>query len=74
MKDTVVFKELSRLRLRGGGGGVHLFITNIRRRSRSEKCAVGTPRVNELQLTASLIIKDIQRLLPTDNSLQRTPI
>ena len=47
---------------------VQQFIMNIRRRSLSEKCVVGTLRVNKLPLAESLIIKDMQRLLPADKN------
>ena len=52
---------------------VERFITNvnIRRRSRSEKCVVGTLRVDELQLAESLIIRDMQRLLLTDKNYKQ---
>ena len=50
---------------------VQRFITNIRRKSRSEKCVVGTLRVDELQLSESLIIKDMQRLLLTDKNYEQ---
>ena len=50
---------------------IQRFIMNIRRKSWSEKCVVGTLRVDELQLAKSLIIKDMQRLLLTDKNYKQ---
>ena len=50
---------------------VQIFIMNIRRKSRSEKCVIGTLQVDELQLAESLMIKDMQRLLIADKNYKQ---
>ena len=50
---------------------VQRFVMNIRRKSRSEKWVAGTLRVDELQLAESLIIKDMQRLLLTNQNYKQ---
>ena len=50
---------------------VQRLITNIRRRSYSRKCVVETLRVDELQLSESLIIKYMQRLLLKDKNYKQ---